>query len=174
MEDIRYPIGKFVAQETYTEEDIVRLIKKIEELPAKLKEVVRNLNDEQLDTSYRDGGWTLRQVVHHVADSHMHAYIRTKWTLTENEPIIKAYLEKLWAETGETKSHPDISLSFLNALHAKWVLLLRSVTPTDLDRFFIHPETKRHVTLKTLLGIYAWHGEHHVAHITNLKKLKGW
>lgn len=174
MEDIRYPIGKFTPQENYSSNDIAGFIEKIKELPAKLEKAVQNLNDEQLNTPYREGGWSLRQVVHHLADSHMHAYIRTKWTLTESEPVIKAYLEKFWAETAENKSHPDISISFLKALHEKWVILLLSIPTADLDRFFVHPETKRQVALKTLMGTYAWHGEHHLAHITNLKKLKGW
>jgi uncharacterized damage-inducible protein DinB len=174
MEDIRYPIGKFTPQENYSSNDIAGFIERIKELPAKLEKAVQSLNDEQLNTPYREGGWSVRQVVHHLADSHMHAYIRTKWTLTENEPVIKAYLEKFWAETAETKSHPDISISFLKALHEKWVILLRSIPISDLDRFFVHPETKREVSLKTLMGMYAWHGEHHLAHITNLKKLKGW
>ncbi len=174
MEDIRYPIGKFSAQENYTSEEITGFIKRIEDLPAKLEKSIHQLNDQQLDTPYREGGWTVRQVVHHLADSHMHAYIRTKWTLTESEPVIKAYLEKLWAETGETKSSPEISISFLKALHAKWVIVLRSIAPTDLDRFFVHPDTKKQISLKTLMGTYAWHGEHHLAHITNLINLKGW
>jgi len=174
MEDIRYPIGKFTPQEKYTPEGIAGFIKKLEELPAKLEETVSGLSDDQLDTPYREGGWTVRQVVHHVADSHMHAYIRTKWTLTENEPVIKAYLEKLWAETGDKKSPPQISIALLKALHAKWTILLRSIPYADLDRFFVHPETKRQLNLKTLMAIYAWHGDHHVAHITNLKKEKGW
>lgn len=174
MEDIRYPIGKFTSRENYSAEEINQFITRIEALPVSLEKAIQNFSKDQLDTPYREGGWTVRQVVHHVADSHMHAYIRTKWTLTENEPVIKAYLEKLWAETGETKSDPAISLSFLKALHAKWVILLRSISPTDLNRFFIHPETKKQITLKTLMGTYAWHGEHHLAHITNLKKVKGW
>jgi hypothetical protein len=174
MEDIRYPIGKFTAQENYTSEEITGFIKRIEDLPAKLEKSIHQLNDQQLDTPYREGGWTVRQVVHHIADSHMHAYIRTKWTLTESEPVIKAYLEKLWAETGETKSSPEISISLLKALHAKWVILLRSIAPADLDRFFVHPDTKKQISLKTLMGTYAWHGEHHLAHIINLIRLKGW
>jgi hypothetical protein len=174
MEDIRYPIGKFLAQETYSAEEIIQFIKRIEELPAKLEAVAGNLSDLQLSTPYREGGWTVRQVVHHIADSHMHAYIRTKWTLTESEPVIKAYLEKLWAETSENNSNPGISIAFLKSLHAKWVVLLRSIPPSELDRFFVHPETKRHVTLKTLMGMYAWHGEHHLAHITHLKQRLGW
>jgi hypothetical protein len=174
MEDVRYPIGKFSAQEIYSEEEIKALIHRIELLPSKLESAIQNLSDEQLDTPYREGGWTVRQVVHHVADSHMHAYIRTKWTLSENEPVIKAYLEKLWAETGETKSPPDVSISLLKSLHAKWVILLRSISATDRERFFIHPETKKQITLNTLMGMYAWHGEHHLAHITNLKKVNSW
>jgi len=174
MEDIRYPIGKFSVKETYSPEEIAAFIEKIEELPLRLEKALHHLSDSQLDTPYREGGWTLRQVVHHVADSHLHAYVRTKWTLTENEPVIKAYFEKLWAETGETKSSPEISLSFLKALHAKWVILLRSLAPADLDRFFVHPETKKQITLKTLTATYAWHGEHHLAHITHLKKQKNW
>jgi len=174
MEDLRYPIGKFSAQENYSDQDIHEFIKRLEALPVKLEQAIANLTDEQLDTPYRDGGWTVRQVVHHVADSHMHAYIRTKWTLTENEPLIKAYLEKLWAETEETKSHPISSISLLKALHAKWVILLKSIPTSDLNKFFVHPETKKSIPLKTLIGMYAWHGEHHLAHITHLKKKQGW
>ena len=174
MEDIRYPIGKFTAQENYTEEEIKNFIQRIEDLPAKLEDAIQNLNDEQLDTPYREGGWTVRQVVHHVADSHSHAYIRTKWTLTESEPVIKAYLEKLWAETSETNSPPLISISILKALHTKWVILLKSISAPDRERFFVHPESKKKITINTLIGTYAWHGEHHLAHITNLKKLKNW
>ncbi len=174
MEDVRYPIGKFTAQENYTEEEIQLYIQRIEAFPSKLESAIQNLNDEQLDTPYREGGWTVRQVVHHLADSHMHAYIRTKWTLTESEPVIKAYLEKLWAESSETKASPAISISLLKALHAKWIILLRSIQPSDRKRFFIHPETKKQVTLNILMGMYAWHGEHHLAHITNLKKQKNW
>jgi hypothetical protein len=174
MVDIRYPIGKFVAQESYTSEEISRFIDRIEALPDQLESAIKHMSDDQLDTPYREGGWTVRQVVHHVADSHMHAYIRTKWTLTEQEPVIKAYLEKLWAETGETSSTPETSISFLKALHAKWVTLLHSIPVDQLNRFFIHPESKKQISLKTLMGTYAWHGEHHLAHITNLKIEKGW
>ncbi len=174
MEDLRYPIGKFSPQEVYSAAEIAQFINQIEALPQKLEEAIHNLNEEQLNTPYRDGGWTVRQVVHHLADSHLHAYIRTKWTLTESEPVIKAYLEKLWAETPETKSHPDLSISFLKSLHTKWVVLLRAISPDDLDRFFVHPETKRQISLKTLMGTYSWHGEHHLAHINNLKHRMKW
>jgi len=174
MEDLRYPIGRFTAQDDYSEEEISTFISRIEALPALLDEAIQNLTADQLDTPYRDEGWTIRQVVHHVADSHMHAYTRTKWTLTEDEPVIKAYLEKRWAETPETKAHPSLSILFLKALHAKWVALLRGISVSDLDRFFTHPETKKQVSIKKILATYAWHGEHHLAHITNLKKRKGW
>ncbi len=174
MEDIRYPIGKFSAPNTYTEEEIKNYIQRIEDFPSRLESVIQNLNDQQLDTPYREGGWTVRQVVHHLADSHTHAYIRTKWTLTESEPVIKAYLEKLWVETGETKSPPVISVTLLKALHAKWVILLRSIKASDRERSFIHPDTKKQISINTIMGMYAWHGEHHLAHITHLKKLKNW
>lgn len=174
MEDIRYPIGKFSAPTTYTEEEIKNYIQRIEELPSRLESVIQNLTNQQLDTPYREGGWTVRQVVHHLADSHTHAYIRTKWTLTESEPVIKAYLEKLWADTGETKSPPVISVTLLKALHAKWVILLRSIDASDRERYFIHPDTKKQISINTIMGMYAWHGEHHLAHITHLKKLKNW
>jgi uncharacterized damage-inducible protein DinB len=174
MEDIRYPIGKFTAQENYTEEDIHTFIQRIEALPSRLEAAIQNLSDEQLDTPYRDGGWTVRQVVHHLADSHSHAYIRTKWTLTENAPVIKAYGEKLWATTSETTAPPLVSIALLKALHVKWVILLRSIRATERERFFIHPETKKQISINTLMGTYAWHGEHHLAHITQLRKLKNW
>ncbi len=174
MEDIRYPIGKFITQENYTSKEITANIERIDALPAKLEAEIQHLDDQQLDTPYREAGWTVRQVVHHLADSHLHAYVRTKWTLTENQPVIKAYLEKLWAETSETKSPPAMSIAFLHALHAKWSILLKSTELSDLDRIFIHPESKKQITLKTLIATYAWHGEHHLAHIAHLKKRKGW
>ena len=170
MEDLRYPIGKFSPQEVYSSPEIAQFINRIEALPQKLADAIHNLNEEQLNTPYRDGGWTVRQVVHHLADSHMHAYIRTKWVLTETEPVIKAYLEKFWAETPETKTSPEISLSLLKVLHTKWAILLRTVSQTDLLKFFVHPETKKHVSLGSLMGTYAWHGEHHLAQINNLKQ----
>jgi hypothetical protein len=174
MEELKYPIGKFSASENYTPQEIASFIARIEALPEKLETAIHGLTNAQLDTPYRDGGWTIRQVVHHVADSHMHAYIRTKWTLTETEPIIKAYLEKLWAETPEVTAHPSISINLLRALHIKWTTLLKSLTSQDLKKFFTHPETKRQVRLEVQIAMYAWHGEHHLAHITNLKLKSGW
>ena len=126
---------------------------------------MKDLTNEQLDTPYRPGGWTLRQVVHHVPDSHMNAYVRFKWTLTEETPMIKAYDEKLWAETPEVKADPDISVNLLKALHVKWVALLRSFTMDDLQREYIHPETKKNIRLDRMVALYAWHGDHHLGHL---------
>lgn len=150
------------------------LLERIETLPAKLEQLINGLTDHQLDTPYREGGWTVRQVVHHMADSHMNAYIRTKWILTEDSPLIKAYFEKLWAETPETKSEPSLSLNLLKALHRKWVVLLRSLGQDHLKRELLHPETKKAISLHNLVAMYAWHGDHHAAHIENLKKRNGW
>lgn len=175
MEDIlRYPIGKFLPKDQYTKNEIDLFVSRIESLPAKLEQEVSTLLESQLDTPYRDGGWTVRQVIHHMADSHMNAYIRFKWTLTEETPMIKAYDEKAWAETPETKSDPNLSIALLKALHAKWAVLLKGLVTSDLKKEFIHPETKKHIRLENLMGMYAWHGEHHLAHITALKAKKGW
>lgn len=173
-ETLRYPIGKFTPKDHYSTEDLQACIARIETLPARLEQAIRALDELQLDTPYREGGWTVRQVVHHVADSHMNAYIRFKWTLTENTPLIKAYNEKLWADTPETKSEPGLSIALIKALHAKWIVLLKTLQPTDLKKEFIHPETQKHVRLENVIGLYAWHGDHHLAHITELKKRSGW
>lgn len=172
--DPRYPIGTFAAQESYTPAEIEAGIKRIESLPGRLADAIKNLSEAQLDTPYRDGGWTVRQVVHHVSDSHTNAYIRTKWTLTEATPTIKAYEEKEWATTAEMKLSPDLSISLLNALHAKWTALLKRLTPEELKKGFIHPETGKLIPLERLINLYAWHGDHHLAHITELKKRNGW
>jgi hypothetical protein len=174
MEDVRYPIGKFAPQESYTGQEVAQFITRIESLPAKLESVVNGLTDQQLDTPYRDGGWTLRQVIHHISDSHLNSYIRFKWTLTEDTPLIKAYDEKAWATTAETKLPPDISLTLLRALHVKWTMLLKQLTSEDLAKKFLHPETQKHVPLDRLIHLYAWHGDHHLGHITGLKSRMGW
>lgn len=175
MEDLlKYPIGKFSPQESYTEKDIQSSISRIESLPGRLEAAIQGLDASQLDTPYRDGGWTVRQVIHHVPDSHMNAYIRFKWTITEETPLIKAYDEKAWAQTPETSADPAISINFLKALHTKWVVLLKGMKPEHLKREFIHPDTKKNVPLMRLIAMYAWHGDHHLAHITELKKRKGW
>jgi hypothetical protein len=172
--DLRYPIGKFQPQESYKADEIKSFIARIEALPAKLEAAVRGMTEEQLDTPYRDGGWTVRQVIHHVPDSHMNSYIRFKWTLTEPTPLIKAYDEKTWAETPETKASPDLSLNLLKALHAKWIVLLRGLKPEDMKKDFIHPDSKQNIPLDRLIHLYAWHGDHHLAHITSLKERMGW
>jgi uncharacterized damage-inducible protein DinB len=171
---LKYPIGKFQADPSYEKAAVDSFIARIEMLPERLIDAARTLNNDQLDTPYRDGGWTVRQVIHHVADSHSNAYIRTKWTLTEATPTIKAYEEKLWAETAETKLPIDLSLNVLVALHTKWVALAKGLTLIELSQKFIHPESKKEVRLDQMLGMYAWHGEHHLAHITSLKERKGW
>ena len=172
--DPRYPIGKFEAKENYTSEEIRQCIDRIKRIPSRIEEAVRGLSDAQLDTPYREGGWTVRQVVHHIADSHMNAYIRTKWTLTEKSPVIKAYDEKTWAQTPETSAGPGISIELLKALHTKWITLLQTLNPESLLMEFKHPEGKKQVRLDHLIALYAWHGEHHLAHITTLKVKMKW
>jgi hypothetical protein len=163
--DRQYPIGKFIPQEAYTAEALTSLMATLEALPEKLEAVYLSLTPGQLDQAYRPGGWTARQVIHHLADSHMNAYIRCKWMLTEETPLIKAYNEKAWAETPETKADPKLSVDLIKVLHRKWVTLLRSLSETDLKKSFIHPETQKHVRLDRLIALYAWHGEHHLAHL---------
>jgi predicted tellurium resistance membrane protein TerC len=172
--DASYPIGKFLAKETYTTEELNQLIAKIEKLPVRLEEAIKGMSDEQLDTPYRDGGWTVRQVVHHLADSHMNAYIRVKWTITENTPTIKAYDQKGWAETPDSKLPVAVSVNLLKSLHVKWTNILKALKPEQLAKEFVHPETQKHVRIDRLIDNYAWHGEHHLAHIKVLKKNKSW
>lgn len=169
-EQLRYPIGRFSAKESYTPEEVQTLITRIAAAPGKIEDVFKSLTPQQLDTPYRDGGWTARQVLHHVADSHMNAYIRIKWTLTEETPTIKAYDEKAWAETGEVKTDPTISITFLKALHAKWVVLLGTLTTDDLQKKFFHPDSKKHVRIDQAMATYAWHGEHHLGHLQIIAK----
>lgn len=164
-EQLRYPIGRFSAKESYTLEEVQTLIKRMEVLPGKIEEVFKSLTTQQLDTPYRDGGWTARQVLHHVADSHMNAYIRIKWTLTEETPTIKAYDEKAWAETGEVKTDPTVSIALLKALHAKWIVLLSTLTTNDFQKKFFHPDSKKNVRVDQAIATYAWHGEHHLGHL---------
>lgn len=161
----RYPIGKFQPAESYPARAIIQFIDTIEAAPQKISEAFTKLSAKQLDTPYREGGWNARQVLHHLADSHMHAYIRCKWTLTESSPTIKAYNEKLWAETYEVAQDPALSIALLKTLHAKWVTLLRALTPSDLEKYFIHPDTGKQIRLDRVIATYAWHGEHHLGHL---------
>lgn len=172
--DPRYPVGKFAWPKSISEEDRRSLTAQIEEMPAKLRAAVQGLSEAQLDTPYREGGWTVRQVAHHLADSHMNAFIRFKLALTETEPTIKPYEQQLWAELPDGKTAPtEISLRLLDSLHGRWALLIKSMKPEEFTRTFRHPELGL-VTLERNLALYAWHGRHHVAHITSLRELKGW
>jgi hypothetical protein len=172
--DLRYPIGKFTPQESHSAAEISACIEQIRLLPIKLEEAIAGLTDSQLDTPYREGGWTIRQVIHHMGDSHMNAYIRVKWTITEDSPTIKAYNEKRWAETPETSLPPTVSLSLIQALHHKFTLLLESLQHEQLLKEFVHPETQKRVAIHNMIALYAWHGAHHTAHITELRKRMNW
>jgi DinB superfamily len=176
MEDqLRYPIGKFKAPETYTSDYLSERIQAIAQFPELLKNEVMHLTDEQLDTPYRDGGWTIRQVVHHCADSHMNCFIRIKWALTEDNPTIKFYYEDRWGDMADNVTMPvGPSLAFLEGLHFRLAYLMKSLSITDLEKSFIHPEHNASFQIKEIIGTYAWHGSHHLAHINELKKRKGW
>lgn len=174
MTDPRYPIGRFQFAGPTDEAQRSELINDIEQAPKALRAAVDGLSPQQLETPYRDGGWTVRQVVHHVPESHMNAYIRFKLALTEDQPTIKPYMEDLWAKTGEVQITPlETSLTLLDSLHGRWVRLLRSLQPEDWKRLFLHPELGS-VSLEKNLALYAWHGRHHTAHITDLRKRMGW
>ncbi|HUK25606.1 MAG TPA: bacillithiol transferase BstA [Terriglobales bacterium] len=174
MSDPRYPIGKFHYEEPPTETQRQALIGDIEKTPAALRAAVAGLSAEQLEAPYREGGWSVRQVVHHLADSHMNAYVRFKLALTEDEPTIKPYAEDRWAQLEDSRSTPaETSLALLDSLHVRFVKLLRSMSPQDWKRSFRHPELGV-VPLEKNLALYSWHGKHHVAHITELRKRMGW
>ncbi|AOW19903.1 YfiT family bacillithiol transferase [Urechidicola croceus] len=175
LEKLKYPIGQSNIPEIITNEHIKNWIEIIDKHPDQLIELVSNLTDEQLDKPYRPDGWTSRQVVHHLGDSHTNSYIRFKWTLTETSPIIKAYDEVKWAELPDTKHAPIAhSLTYLKSLHQKWVYLLKTLTSSDLKKYFIHPATGNKVTLEKNIGIYAWHCQHHFEHINQLLIREGW
>lgn len=174
QKDPRYPIGKFDRNINVTKEMRSDCIKTIETLPSQLRTEVENLSEQQLDTPYRDGGWTIRQVIHHLPDSHINSYVRFKLALTEDNPKIKTYEEHLWAELPDTFKTPiDVSLNLLESLHARWAVLLRSLIDEQLEKTFQHPEWGD-ITLDKTLALYAWHSKHHLAHITELKKKMGW
>lgn len=175
LEKLKYPIGKYEFPVDVSPSDIEGWIDTIAQLPGKLNKIVKPLNNEQLDTPYRPGGWTIRQLFHHIADSHMNALLRFKWTLTENTPTIKAYDQDSFAQLEDSLSAPvEDSLDFLSGLHAKWVFLLKSLKPSDFEKKFVHPETGKEIGLLRLLGMYAWHTRHHYAHIENILYEKGW
>ena len=175
MEHLKYPIGQVQIPENISKKDIEKWISDNDNFPLKLEKLVESLSEEQLDTPYREGGWSVRQTIHHCGDSHVHSYIRFKWALTEEQPIIKAYYEDRWAELFDTKDAPiALSLQFIKALHAKWVYLLKGLSKEDLDKEFIHPESGANVSLKKNIAIYAWHCNHHYAHIENLLIRNDW
>ena len=175
LEKLRYPIGYFVRPEKITAKVIVQWIAELESYPGKLEALVKDLTPEQLETHYRPGGWTLRQVIHHVADSHHNSYIRFKWGLTEDKPLIKPYEEKEWAELFDTRTAPiELSLDHLKAVHAKLVYLLKGLSQGQLARTFFHPEGNAETSLEENIGRYVWHGNHHFAHIERLLKREGW
>lgn len=174
MEELRYPVGRFSPRAPLTAADRRGFIEEIRRGPAALREALRGLDDAQLDTPYREGGWTLRQVAHHVPDSHLNAYLRFRWVLTEEEPTIKTYDEAAWARLPDVATTPvELSLALLDALHARWVSCLEAIRDGDWARTFRHPELGV-LDLDTLLQIYAWHGRHHVAHVTSLRRRMGW
>ena len=175
LEQLRYPIGEFDCPKEITKGQIESWISILKHFPDRLEQLVSNLTDEQLDTVYRSEGWTIRQVVHHLSDSHQHSYTRFKWALTEDQPVIKAYSEQDWAELPDAKIAPiAMSLQHLKAIHYKLVYLLRLLSIDDFNKGFIHPESNKLVLIKQNLAMYAWHSSHHYAHIENLLKRKDW
>jgi len=172
--DPRYPIGKFEPQ-PYSEKQKADWLRDLETLPGQLEQAVQGLDEHQLETPYREGGWTVKQVVHHVADSHINAYVRIKLALTEENPPIKTYEEKEWAELADVHTVPiNVSLTLLHALHRRWLAAIKGLDQAGWERTMFHPVQEKNVTIWWMLGLYAWHGKHHLAHIQSLKEQKGW
>jgi uncharacterized damage-inducible protein DinB len=173
-QDLRYPIGKYEPK-PYSSVLKDEWLADIKFLPQAIEAAITNLDEAQLQTPYREGGWTVHQLVHHVADSHMNGYMRTKFCYTEDNFIIKPYDEKIWVATADVQKLPvNISITLLHPLHQRWVAFLESLTEEDYQRTLYHPEYKKEFTLWQYLGLYAWHSRHHVAHITSLRERKGW
>lgn len=174
MDDLRFPVGKFRYDGASSPEQQQNQLDEIALTPANLRAAVRGLSEAQLDTEYRPGGWTVRQVVHHLPDSHLNSYVRFKLALTEDDPTIKPYAEDRWAELPDSRVTPiEVSLALLDSLHDRWVRLLRALGPEEWKRTFRHPDLGP-MTLEKTLALYAWHGRHHTAHITELRKRMSW
>jgi hypothetical protein len=172
--DPRYPIGKYEPQ-PFSEKQKMEWLNEIKFLPQTLENSIHNLDEAQLNTPYREGGWKVKQLIHHVADSHLNAYCRFKLGLTEENPTIRTYEEKLWAELNDIETVPiNVSLTLLHALHARWYATIKDLKDEDWNRTVLHPAHNKTFTLWHLLGMYAWHGKHHVAHVTTLRDNKGW
>ncbi len=175
LDELKFPVGKFVKPEEYTTDVLAECIAIIFNFPNQLKKEVETLTDEQLNTPYRPDGWTIRQVVFHCADSHMHSLLRLKFTLTEDKPTIKPYAQDVWAELVDSKLIPiEPALLILQGVHTRWTAILHTLTPAQFEREYIHPEYGKHFSLYEATALYAWHCKHHLAHITNLKKEKSW
>jgi uncharacterized damage-inducible protein DinB len=175
LEKLKFPIGKFEVPKEISATDLECYIKDLGAFPIRLQKEVANLSDEQLDTPYRTEGWTIRQVVNHCADSHMNSFIRFKLALTEDTPTIKPYYEDRWAELSDSKNMPiDPALKMIAGIHDRWTFLIKSLVKEQLQRTFIHPEHGREFRLDEIIAMYAWHSNHHLAHITVLKQNKGW
>ncbi len=173
IEDLRYPIGEFDKEIEITPELRREMIRSVKDLPSKIKAAVEGLSDEQLDTRYRPEGWTVRQTVHHVADSHINSLCRFKLALTEENPLIRQYFEELWAELADSRLPVDVSLKIIEGIHLRWFALLESLTDKDFQRKLRHPDTGEW-SVEKLLALYEWHGRHHTAHITKLRERMGW
>lgn len=174
MSSLKYPFGKYHLARDYSEEAINGWIQTIEDFPKKITELTKNLSQEELNFTYRPDGWTIKQVVHHCADSHLNSYIRFKWTLTEDSPTIKAYFEDRWAELPDSQNdNISASLELISGLHSRWTNLLKNLSDQQLERSFTHPETGKQISLKKNISLYAWHCEHHLAHIAQALKHQG-
>lgn len=174
LENLRYPVGRFVPPSTYSPNDRPERIAAIRELPDRLAEAIEGLDDVQLDTPYREGGWTVRQLVHHIADSHLNSFSRFKRTLSEEYPPIRGYDQDGWVNMPDTRLSPEVSLQMLRGIHARLTALLEGMGDEDFARKLNHNEWDRDLNLDDMLAMYAWHSQHHVAHITNLRKRNNW
>lgn len=175
IKELQYPIGECIVPESYTEAELKQWISVIAALPQWLDHCIENLDATQLDTPYRPGGWTINQVIHHLADSHINAITRLKFALTEDKPTIKPYNEKAWALLPDVSHTPvNVSITLLHALHRRWVAILENMTPEDFKKEYYHPEDDRHVPLWTMTSTYAWHSRHHMEHVRQLRERMGW